>query len=69
MCAPGEGIHQLLLGDLSVDGRETGGYGKAHPVAEILAGAPDPREYPASLIQPQDGPVWMLDRPAASGLS
>jgi 6-phosphogluconolactonase len=42
------------------------GEGKARPVAEILEGDPDPREYPASLIQPQGGPEWMLDRPAAS---
>jgi 6-phosphogluconolactonase len=42
------------------------GEGKARPVAEILQGDPDPREYPASLVQPQDGPEWMLDRPAAS---
>ena len=34
--------------------------------AEILEGDPDPREYPASLIQPQGGPEWMLDQPAAS---
>ena len=45
------------------------GESKARPVAEILEGNPEPREYPASLIQPQDGLVWMLDRPAASGLS
>ena len=45
------------------------GEGKARPVAEILEGDPDPREYPASLIQPQGGPEWMLDQPAASGLS
>ncbi len=45
------------------------GESKAQPVAEILEGNPDPREYPASLIQPQDGPTWMLDHPAASGLS
>jgi 6-phosphogluconolactonase len=44
------------------------GEGKAKPVAEILEGNPDPREYPASLIQPQGGPTWMLDRPAASEL-
>jgi 6-phosphogluconolactonase len=42
------------------------GEGKAKPVAEILEDDPDPREYPASLVQPQGGPVWMLDRPAAS---
>ena len=45
------------------------GEGKAKPVAEILEGDPNPREYPASLIQPQDGPVWMLDRAAASELT
>jgi 6-phosphogluconolactonase len=44
------------------------GEGKAAPVAEILQGDPDPREYPASLIQPENGPTWMLDRAAASGL-
>jgi 6-phosphogluconolactonase len=45
------------------------GEGKAGPVAEILEGNPDPREYPASLIQPANGPTWMLDRAAASGLT
>jgi 6-phosphogluconolactonase len=45
------------------------GEGKAAPVAEILEGNPDPREYPASLIQPEKGPTWMLDRAAASQLS
>jgi 6-phosphogluconolactonase len=45
------------------------GEGKAGPVAEILEGDPDPREYPASLIQPANGPTWMLDRAAASGLT
>lgn len=45
------------------------GEGKAGPVAEILEGNPDPREYPASLIQPENGPTWMLDRAAASGLT
>jgi 6-phosphogluconolactonase len=45
------------------------GESKARPVAEILEGNPDPREYPASLIQPQDGPEWMLDQAAASGLT
>jgi 6-phosphogluconolactonase len=45
------------------------GEGKAVPVAEILEGDPDPREYPASLIQPANGPTWMLDHAAASGLT
>ena len=45
------------------------GEGKARPVAEILEGDPDPREFPASLIKPHGGPTWMLDRAAASGLT
>jgi 6-phosphogluconolactonase len=45
------------------------GEDKAGPMAEILEGDPGPREYPASLIQPEGGPQWMLDRAAASGLS
>jgi 6-phosphogluconolactonase len=45
------------------------GEGKAGPVAEILEGTPDPRQYPATLIQPQGGPKWMLDRAAASELT
>jgi 6-phosphogluconolactonase len=45
------------------------GESKAAPVARILEGDPDPREYPASLIQPANGPTWMLDRAAASGLT
>ena len=46
----------------------TAGEGKAGPVAKILEGDPDPRVYPASLIQPQGGPTWMLDEAAASEL-
>ena len=45
------------------------GESKAAPVATILEGDPDPREYPASLIQPANGPTWMLDRAAASDLT
>jgi 6-phosphogluconolactonase len=45
------------------------GEGKAKSVAEILEGNPDPREYPASLIQPRGGPTWMLDEAAASRIS
>ncbi len=45
------------------------GEGKADALAEILEGNPDPHEYPTSLIQPQGGPTWMLDRPAASEIS
>ena len=42
---------------------------KADALAHILGGDADPRAYPASLIQPQAGPTWMLDRAAASGLT
>jgi 6-phosphogluconolactonase len=45
------------------------GEGKADALAHILGGDADPRAYPASLIQPQDGPTWMLDQQAASGLT
>jgi 6-phosphogluconolactonase len=45
------------------------GEGKADALAHILGGDADPRAYPASLIQPQAGPTWMLDTPAASGLT
>ncbi|CAN5658629.1 6-phosphogluconolactonase [soil metagenome] len=44
------------------------GEGKADALGQILSGDADPREYPASLIQPQGGPKWMLDQPAASEL-
>ncbi|MBA2534067.1 MAG: 6-phosphogluconolactonase, partial [Rubrobacter sp.] len=44
------------------------GEGKAEALAQILGGDADPRAYPASLIQPQGGPKWMLDQPAASDL-
>jgi 6-phosphogluconolactonase len=45
------------------------GEDKAEALAEILEGDVDPREYPASLIQPPGGPEWMLDQSAASLLS
>jgi 6-phosphogluconolactonase len=45
------------------------GEGKADALVHILGGDADPRAYPASLIQPQEGPTWMLDQPAASGLT
>jgi 6-phosphogluconolactonase len=41
---------------------------KAGALKQILEADPDPREYPASLIQPQGGPEWMLDQSAASDL-
>lgn len=44
------------------------GEGKAEAVAEILEGDADPHEYPSKLVQPEDGPVWMLDRAASQRL-
>lgn len=41
------------------------GEGKAKALKEILEGDADPREYPAKLIQPASGPIWMVDRAAA----
>ncbi|WP_047864763.1 6-phosphogluconolactonase [Rubrobacter aplysinae] len=46
------------------------GEDKAEAVAEVLEGDADPHEYPSKLVRPDDGgPVWMLDREAASGLT
>ncbi len=44
------------------------GGGKANALREILQGDADPREYPAKLVQPTGGPVWMVDRAAAKFL-
>jgi 6-phosphogluconolactonase len=44
------------------------GEGKAEALTRILGGDADPREHPASLIQPAGGPEWMLDASAASEL-
>jgi 6-phosphogluconolactonase len=44
------------------------GEGKAEALKEILEGEADPREYPAKLIRPEGGPVWMVDRAAAKFL-
>jgi 6-phosphogluconolactonase len=41
------------------------GEGKAEALREILEGNADPRDYPAKLIQPSPGPVWMVDEAAA----
>ena len=43
------------------------GEGKAEALEEILEGDADPRDYPAKLIQPASGPIWMVDE-AAAGL-
>lgn len=45
------------------------GEGKAEALREILEGDADPHDYPAKLVQPADGPAWMLDRTAALQLS
>jgi 6-phosphogluconolactonase len=46
------------------------GEGKAEALREILEGGADPRQYPARLVQPEDGDLaWMLDRTAANLLS
>jgi 6-phosphogluconolactonase len=44
------------------------GEGKAEALREILEGDADPREYPAKLVRPVGGPVWMVDRAAATFL-
>ena len=44
------------------------GAGKAETLAEILEGDADPREYPAKLVRPPGGPIWMVDHAAASAL-
>lgn len=43
------------------------GEGKAEALKEILESGADPYDYPAKLIQPATGPVWMVDE-AAAGL-
>jgi len=42
------------------------GEDKAETLEKSLEGDADPRAYPARLIQPPNGPEWMLDRSAAS---
>jgi len=44
------------------------GEDKAETLEKILEGDADPRAYPARLIQPPNGPEWMLDQFAASML-
>ena len=41
------------------------GEGKAEALKEILQVEADPREYPAKLVRPTSGPVWMIDKAAA----
>ncbi len=44
------------------------GVGKAEALAEILEGDADLRRYPAKLVRPPVGPIWMVDRAAATSL-
>ena len=44
------------------------GAGKAEALKQILQGDADPRQYPAKLVRPAGGPVWMVDRAAAKFL-
>jgi 6-phosphogluconolactonase len=44
------------------------GEDKAEALEKILEGNADPRAYPATLIQPQGGPEWIIDQAAASRL-
>jgi 6-phosphogluconolactonase len=41
------------------------GEGKAKALREILEGDADLRDYPAKLVRPASGPVWMVDQTAA----
>lgn len=38
---------------------------KAEALKEILEGDADPRDYPAKLVRPASGPIWMVDQAAA----
>lgn len=40
------------------------GEGKAEALKEILEGSADPHDYPAKLVRPYGGPLWMVDRAA-----
>ena len=42
------------------------GEGKAEALKEVLEGDAHPRDYPAKLVRPPDGPDWFVDRAAAS---
>ena len=43
------------------------GEGKAEALKEILESDADPRDYPAKLVQPTTGPLWLVDE-ASAGL-
>jgi 6-phosphogluconolactonase len=44
------------------------GESKAEALKQILKGDADPRQYPAKLVRPAGGPVWMVDQAAAKFL-
>jgi 6-phosphogluconolactonase len=44
------------------------GEGKAEALKQILEGDADPQQYPAKLVRPAGGPVWMVDLAAAKFL-
>ena len=44
------------------------GEGKSEALAQILEGDADPRAYPAKLVRPPSGPIWIVDRDAAGSL-
>ncbi len=44
------------------------GEGKADALQKILEGDAAPSAYPAKLVQPPGGPIWMVDRAAAGSL-
>lgn len=44
------------------------GEDKAEALREILEGRGDPHTYPAKLVRPQGGALWMVDREAAGSL-
>ena len=45
------------------------GEGKAEALREILEGDADPRDYPAKLVRPAEGPTWMIDQAASELLN
>lgn len=45
------------------------GEDKSEALREILEGAGDPHEYPAKLVRPEGGALWMVDGEAASLLT
>jgi 6-phosphogluconolactonase len=46
-----------------------GGADKAEPLANVLDGPIDPDRLPAQVVRPAGGPIWLVDRAAASALA